>query len=70
VHLLIRFGRMITQAEWVKELKRVSNGWLKEQGGDFAGFEWQGGYADFSVSQSNLATVRPTSPARRNITGG
>ena len=29
VHLLCRFGRTITQAEWVKELKRVSNGWLK-----------------------------------------
>ena len=25
VHLLARFGRTITQAEWVKELKRVSN---------------------------------------------
>ena len=31
VHLLARFGRTITQAEWVKELKRVSNLWLKEQ---------------------------------------
>jgi putative transposase len=30
VHLLARFGRTITQAEWVKELKRVSNLWLKE----------------------------------------
>ena len=30
VHLLCRFGRTITQADWVKELKRVSNGWLKE----------------------------------------
>ncbi len=29
VHLLARFGRTITQAEWVKELKRVSNLWLK-----------------------------------------
>src|SRR2546428_11215976 len=28
VHLLARFGRTITQAEWVKELKRVSNLWL------------------------------------------
>jgi putative transposase len=28
VHLLARFGRTITQAEWVKELKRVSNQWL------------------------------------------
>ena len=58
VHLLCRFGRTITQAEWVKELKRVSNGWLKEQGGDYADFEWQGGYADFSVSQSNLEQVK------------
>ena len=58
VHLLCRFGRTITQAEWVKELKRVSNGWLKAQGRDYADFEWQGGYADFSVSQSNLEQVK------------
>ena len=58
VHVLSRFGRKITQAEWVKELKRVSNGWLKEQGSEYARFEWQGGYADFSVSQSNLEQVK------------
>ena len=38
----------------LKELKRVSNLWLKERGRDYADFEWQGGYADFSVSQSKL----------------
>ena len=58
VHLLARFGRTITQAEWVKELKRVSNLWLKGKGHEFADFEWQGGYADFSVSQSNLEHVK------------
>ena len=58
MHLLCRFGRTITQAEWVKELKRVSNGWLKEQGSDYADFAWQGGYADFSVSHSNLLQVK------------
>ncbi len=58
VHLLVRFGRTITQAEWVKELKRVSNLWLKERGRNYADFEWQGGYADFSVSQSNLEQVK------------
>ena len=58
VHLLARFGRTITQSEWVKELKRVSNLWLKERGRDYADFEWQGGYADFSVSQSNLEQVK------------
>jgi len=39
-------------------VKRVSNGWLKEQGRDYADFEWQGGCADFSVSQSNLEQVK------------
>jgi REP element-mobilizing transposase RayT len=58
VHLLARLARTVTQAEWVKELKRVSNLWLKERGRDYANFEWQGGYADFSVSQSNLEPVK------------
>jgi len=57
VHLLARLGRTTTQAEWVKELKRVSNLWLKEQH-SIRDFEWQGGYADFSVSMSNLETVK------------
>ena len=56
IHLLARFGRTITQAEWVTELKRVYNIWLKEKAG-LTGFEWQSGYADFSVSQSNLKQV-------------
>ena len=58
IHLLARFGRTITQADWVKELKRVSNLWLKEQGRTYADFQWQGGYADFSVSPSNLERVK------------
>ena len=57
IHLLARFARTITQAEWVKELKRVSSLWLKEQDPTFDDFHWQGGYADFSVSMSNLDQV-------------
>ncbi|HUE71793.1 MAG TPA: IS200/IS605 family transposase [Pirellulaceae bacterium] len=57
VHLLARFGRTVTQAEWVKEIKRVSNLWLKEQQPKLSDFEWQGGYATFSVSKSNLPEV-------------
>jgi putative transposase len=57
VHILARFGRTITQADWAKELKRVSNDWLKKQGCEYADFQWQGGYSDFSVSQSNLERV-------------
>jgi REP element-mobilizing transposase RayT len=57
VHLLARLGRTLTQAEWVKELKRVSNLWLKEKY-SIQDFAWQGGYADFSVSASNLEQVK------------
>ena len=31
---------------------------LSERGRDYADFEWQGGYADFSVCQSNLEPVK------------
>jgi hypothetical protein len=41
----------------VKELKRVSNLWIKRQY-SIRNFEWQGGYADFSVSASNLEQVK------------
>ena len=57
VHLLARMSRTVTQAEWVKELKRVSNLWIKKQY-SISDFEWQGGYADFSVSASNLDQVK------------
>ena len=58
IHILARFGRTLSQADWVKELKRVSNHWLKERGHDYDDFEWQGGYAVFSVSPSNLERVK------------
>ena len=58
VHLLARVARTITQAEWVKELKRVSSLSLKEKGHAYADFAWQAGYADYSVSQSNVEQVR------------
>jgi REP element-mobilizing transposase RayT len=57
VHILARMSRTITQAEWVKELKRVSNLWIKKQY-LIRHFEWQGGYADFSVSVSHLEQVK------------
>ena len=57
VHILSRFGRTIPQAEWIKELKRISNIWLTTEGG-LSQFQWQSGYADFSVSASNLEQVK------------
>ena len=48
---------MVPQADWVKELKRVSSLWLKERSADLALFAWQNGYAAFSVSHSRLESV-------------
>lgn len=58
IHLLARLGRTETQANWVKELKRVSSGWVKEQNERLAKFAWQAGYGTFSVSASNVEKVR------------
>ena len=57
VHMLARFGRTLSIAEWVKELKRVSLIWLHERPGIDAAFQWQSGYGVFSVSYSNLDRV-------------
>lgn len=58
VHLLARHGRIIAQADWVKELKRVSSIWIKERDASLSHFAWQSGYGVFSVSASNLDVVR------------
>ena len=57
IHQLARFGRTITQADWAKELKRISSLWIKKEF-SINDFEWQGGYAAFSVSASNLEEVK------------
>jgi putative transposase len=57
VHVLARMSRTVTLADCVKELKRVSSGWFKEQGPGCAAFEWQSGYGAFSVSQSSVGRV-------------
>lgn len=57
-HVLARLGRTISQAEWIKEMKRACTEWINEQGPGKARFAWQAGYGVFSVSPSSLETVR------------
>ena len=57
VHLLARQARTITLAAWVREVKRSSSLWVKGQPGGPDVFHWQAGYAAFSVSHSQSATV-------------
>jgi len=58
VHILAALGKTRSQAEWVKELKRISNAWLKERSPQMSTFAWQGGYGAFSVDRSTLDVVR------------
>jgi len=58
VHLLCVLARTISQADWVKEVKRVSSIWAKQRDPTLAAFAWQGGYGAFSVSPSATAKTR------------
>src|SRR5678815_5345983 len=56
-HSLFALSRTHSIASVVKEVKRTSSGWIKTTSRKMSKFYWQGGYAAFSVSQSNLTDV-------------
>ena len=56
-HSLFALSRTLPIASIVKEVKRTSSGWIKTTSRKLSKFHWQGGYAAFSVSQSNLQDV-------------
>jgi putative transposase len=58
VHLLSTLSRTCEAANLVKELKRASSLWLKTKSPDMKDFAWQSGYGIFSVSFSQLDSVR------------
>ncbi len=57
VLLLACLRRTISLADWVKELKRVSNTWVRQHFSNHRQFEWQAGYGAFGVSQSQVSVV-------------
>jgi REP element-mobilizing transposase RayT len=58
VHVLRRFSRTITLADFVRELKRDSSKWLKTKSHELADFHWQDGYGAFSISPSHVEALR------------
>lgn len=58
IHTLCHFGRTATITDLVKEIKRYSSLWIKEQGQIYRSFAWQGGYGAFSVGYLQINTVR------------
>jgi REP element-mobilizing transposase RayT len=58
VHILCRFGKEIALAELIRELKRESSKWLKEQDKELESFYWQNGYGAFSVSPAHVPALK------------
>ncbi len=58
VHMLIVLGRTVTIADAVGKVKSTSSLWVNQTRGLPAPFHWQNGYGAFSVSQSNMESVR------------
>lgn len=58
VHLVIRLKAIHSVATMVKTIKSKSSKWLNTQPKSPGRFEWQRGYAAFSVSASQLDKVR------------
>lgn len=52
IHILCLLSRDVTISHLVEEIKRNSSRWIKTISPKYKHFEWQGGYAAFSVSKS------------------
>lgn len=58
VHVLCRLSKNHAVCDVIREIKTTTSKWLKTKGGNLAKFGWQNGYGAFSVSPSQVATVR------------
>lgn len=58
IHLLFSLHRTVSLSNAVEDLKKSSSKWLKEQSPQLARFSWQAGYGAFSVSESNVPSVK------------
>ena len=57
LHLLCQLSRTMCIADLLQEIKAASSRWIKDKRKDLQEFQWQGGYAVFSVSQSQVPGV-------------
>ena len=57
-HVLFRLSRNHAIKTIVEEVKKGSSKWIKTQGPEFQNFYWQNGYGAFSVSVSNVESVK------------
>lgn len=58
VHLFVKFKPAKSVSEMLKIVKSKSSKWVNEEQSPSRRFSWQEGYAAFSVSESQAASVR------------
>lgn len=58
VHALFSLSKNYALKKIVEEVKKSSSKWMKTDGPKNRYFQWQAGYAAFSVSQSNVDEVK------------
>jgi REP element-mobilizing transposase RayT len=58
IHILFLLHRTVTLSKAVEEIKKSSSKWIKTKSPDFSDFAWQAGYGAFSVSESNIDSVK------------
>jgi putative transposase len=57
-HVLCRLSKNLGVAILIRELKRESSKWVKEESTSVADFHWQSGYGAFSVTPSHLDALK------------
>jgi REP element-mobilizing transposase RayT len=58
IHVLCIMSKNIGLAKLMEEIKGNSSRWIKTLGPHYREFEWQGGYAGYSVSESKVPIVK------------
>ena|ERR1700741_2368083 len=58
LHILFSLARVVAIADLVEEVKTGSSKWIKTKGRNLRKFYWQSGYGAFSISQSQVSTVK------------
>jgi REP element-mobilizing transposase RayT len=58
VHLLLRIPAKVAVADAVRTLKANSSKWIHETYPQLREFAWQDGYGAFTISQSNVESVK------------
>ena len=57
IHVVFTLSRTWTIAAVAEEVKKCSSKWMKTQGTNHSRFQWQSGYAAFSIGRSQLPTL-------------